>query len=56
LVRQELIAEVRDRIAAVSPTAFEDLVLDVLHAMGYGDGTSTRDYVQERAVTPGSMA
>jgi restriction system protein len=39
LVRQELIAEVRDRIAAVSPTAFEDLVLDVLHAMGYGDGT-----------------
>lgn len=23
----------------MSPTAFEDLVLDVLHAMGYGDGT-----------------
>lgn len=38
-LRQALIAEVRDRISAVSPTAFEDLVLDVLHAMGYGDGT-----------------
>src|SRR5206468_537487 len=38
-MRQALIAEVRDRISAMSPTAFEDLVLDVLHAMGYGDGT-----------------
>lgn len=38
-LREALIAEVRDRISAVSPTAFEDLVLDVLHAMGYGDGT-----------------
>jgi restriction system protein len=38
-LRQELIAEVRDRISAIAPTAFEDLVLDVLHAMGYGDGT-----------------
>ncbi len=38
-LREALIAEVRDRIAAISPTAFEDLVLDVLHAMGYGDGT-----------------
>jgi restriction system protein len=38
-LRQALIAEVRDRVSAVSPTAFEDLVLDVLHAMGYGDGT-----------------
>jgi restriction system protein len=38
-LRQALIAELRDRISAVSPTAFEDLVLDVLHAMGYGDGT-----------------
>jgi len=38
-LRQALIAEVRDRISAISPTAFEDLVLDVLHAMGYGDGT-----------------
>jgi restriction system protein len=34
-----LIAELRDRVAAISPSAFEDLVLDVLHAMGYGDGT-----------------
>lgn len=38
-LREALIAEVRDRISAVSPTAFEDLVLDVLHEMGYGDGT-----------------
>jgi restriction system protein len=38
-LRQALIAEVRDRISAMSFTAFEDLVLDVLHAMGYGDGT-----------------
>jgi restriction system protein len=38
-LRQELIAEVRDRVSAISPTAFEDLVLDVLHAMGYGDGS-----------------
>src|SRR5205085_190927 len=38
-LRQALVAELRDRIASISPTAFEDLVLDVLHAMGYGDGT-----------------
>jgi restriction system protein len=38
-LREALIEEVRDRISAISPTAFEDLVLDVLHAMGYGDGT-----------------
>ena len=38
-LREALIAEVRDRIAAMPPSAFEDLVLDVLHAMGYGDGT-----------------
>jgi restriction system protein len=38
-LRQALMAELRERISAVSPTAFEDLVLDVLHAMGYGDGT-----------------
>lgn len=38
-LRRALIAELRDRISAMSPTAFEDLVLDVLHAMGYGDGT-----------------
>jgi restriction system protein len=38
-LREALIAEVRDRIAAMPPAAFEDLVLDVLHAMGYGDGT-----------------
>jgi restriction system protein len=38
-LRQALVAEMRDRISGVSPKAFEDLVLDVLHAMGYGDGT-----------------
>jgi restriction system protein len=38
-LREALIAELRDRISAISPTAFEDLVLDVLYAMGYGDGT-----------------
>jgi restriction system protein len=38
-LRQALIAEVRDRISTISPSAFEDLVLDVLHAMGYGDDT-----------------
>lgn len=38
-LREALVAEVRDRIATMTPTAFEDLVLDVLHAMGYGDGT-----------------
>jgi len=38
-LRQALIAELRDRISSVSPEAFETLVLDVLHAMGYGDGT-----------------
>jgi restriction system protein len=34
-LRQALIGEIRDRISTVSPTAFEDIVLDVLHAMGY---------------------
>jgi hypothetical protein len=34
----------------------EDLVLDVLHAMGYGDGTDTRDYARAPAAMPGSTA
>ena len=38
-LRQALTAELRDRISSISPAAFEDLVLDVLEAMGYGDGT-----------------
>ena len=37
-LREALVADLRDRISAMSPTAFEDLVLDVLHAMGYGSG------------------
>lgn len=38
-LRRALAAELRDHIQTLSPTSFEDLVLDVLHAMGYGDGT-----------------
>jgi restriction system protein len=38
-LRLALMGDVRDRLSALSPAAFEDLVLDVLHAMGYGDGT-----------------
>jgi restriction system protein len=38
-LRQALIAELQEKIAVMSPEAFEDLVLDVLYAMGYGDGT-----------------
>lgn len=35
-LRQALIAELRERIAVMTPAAFEQLVLDVLTAMGYG--------------------
>lgn len=38
-LRQALIADLRDRISSVPPSAFEDLVLDLLREMGYGDGT-----------------
>jgi restriction system protein len=38
-LRRTLVGELRERIATMSPDAFEDLVLDVLYAMGYGDGT-----------------
>ena len=38
-LRQELAAEILERIHTMPPSSFEDLVLDVLHAMGYGDGT-----------------
>ncbi len=53
-LRQALVAELRDRVLTVSPTAFEDLVLDVLHAMGYGDGPSTPGCGRESAGTLGS--
>lgn len=36
-LREALIADVRERIAAMPWAAFEELVLDVLQAMGYGD-------------------
>ncbi len=32
-LREALIEELRERIAVVSPAAFEDMVLDVLHAI-----------------------
>jgi restriction system protein len=35
-LRQAVIAELRERIAAMTPADFEQLVLDVLGAMGYG--------------------
>jgi restriction system protein len=38
-LRKALVADLRDRISAMPYAAFEELVLDVLHAMGYGDGT-----------------
>ena len=38
-LREALIAEVRDMIASDATIGFQDLVLDVLHAMDYGDGT-----------------
>ena len=53
-LREALIAEVRDRIAAMPPSAFEDLVLDVLHAMGYGDGTEHSGCGRAAAAMPGS--
>ena len=38
-LRESLAADLLERIHAMPPAAFEDLVLDVLHAMGYGDGS-----------------
>jgi restriction system protein len=38
-LRSALAVELRQLIATISPEAFEDLVLKVLHAMGYGDGS-----------------
>jgi restriction system protein len=38
-LRTTLISDLLERIHSMPPVAFEDLVLDVLHAMGYGDGT-----------------
>lgn len=37
-LRQALIDELRERIAVMPPVAFEELVLDVLEEMGYGNG------------------
>ncbi len=38
-LRQALAVELLERVHTMPPSSFEDLVLDVLHAMGYGDGT-----------------
>lgn len=38
-LRNALVADVLERVHTMAPSAFEDLVLDVLHAMDYGDGT-----------------
>ncbi len=35
-LRHALVADLQERIAAMTPAAFEQLVLDVLSAMGYG--------------------
>jgi restriction system protein len=35
-LRAALVSELRERIAAISPSAFEQLVVDLLTAMGYG--------------------
>jgi restriction system protein len=37
-LRRALAAELLERVHTMPPSAFEDLVLDVLHAMGYGSG------------------
>jgi restriction system protein len=37
-LRQALAVELLERVHTMPPSAFEDLVLDVLHAMGYGSG------------------
>jgi restriction system protein len=55
-LREALIGEIQERIAAMSPTAFEDLVLDVLYGMGTETGQSTRACGRARAATLGSMA
>jgi restriction system protein len=36
-LREALIGDLRERISAMPPADFEDLVLDVLRAMGYGE-------------------
>ena len=37
-LRQALAVELLERVHTMPPASFEDLVLDVLHAMGYGSG------------------
>jgi len=50
-LRTALIGELRERIAAMSSADFEDLVLDVLHAMGYGEeGEGSRLRTHDRGI------
>lgn len=50
-LRTALIGELRDRISAMSPADFEDLVLDVLHATGYGEeGEGSRLRTSDRGI------
>jgi len=49
-LREALVSEVLERVHAMPPAAFEDLVLDVLQAMGYGDDT---EGARERTGAPG---
>ncbi len=55
-LREALIAETAGEDLSDLPTAFEDLVLDVLHAMGYGDGTEHSRLRTAEAAMPGSTA
>jgi restriction endonuclease Mrr len=38
------VAELRERIATMLPAAFEQLVVDLLTAMGYGGPKTTRGW------------
>jgi restriction system protein len=50
-LRTALIGELRDRISAMLRADFEDLVLDVLHAMGYGEeGEGSRLRTSDRGI------
>jgi restriction system protein len=50
-LRTALVADLRDRISALSSAEFEDLVLDVLHAMGYGEeGEGSRLRTSDRGI------
>jgi restriction system protein len=50
-LRTALVGELRDRISSMTSAEFEDLVLDVLHAMGYGEeGEGSRLRTSDRGI------